>query len=80
MIDEQNSIKVITQKEVTVANETARHIYAEGIGDMEGFNYLQYFVIHNKQPYLIGYKAPNNLYEKYLPDFQKMVKSFKWID
>lgn len=80
MIDEQNLMKVISEKNVTVANEISRQIYAEGIGEKEGFKFLQYYVIHNKEPYRIGYTASGNLYEKYVPDFEKMLKSFKWID
>jgi hypothetical protein len=80
MIDEQNLMKVISEKNVTVANETSRQIYAEGIGEKEGFKFLQYYVIHNKEPYRIGYTASGNLYDEYFPDFEKMLKSFKWID
>ena len=34
---EQNAMKVITQKDMILANETSRQIYAEGIGKFEGF-------------------------------------------
>ncbi|HET9773457.1 MAG TPA: hypothetical protein VFP25_00590 [Nitrososphaeraceae archaeon] len=74
-------MKVISQKDVIVANEIARQIYAEGIKELEGFKFLQYYVFHNKEPYFIGYKTSSgDLYEKYLPDFEKMVKSFNWLD
>lgn len=80
MIDKQNLIQVTSQKDVIVANETATQIYAEGIGEDEGFKFLHYYLIHNKEPYVLGYKASNHLYQKYLPDFEKMLNSFKWID
>jgi len=47
---------------------------------MEGAKFLHYYVFHNKKPYFIGYMATEDLYQKYLPDFEKMLKSFKWID
>lgn len=75
-----NLIKVISENNVTVANETSRQIYAEGKGKFEGFKFLEYYLFHNKEPYMIAYKASNHLYEKYLPDFEKMLNSFKWID
>jgi hypothetical protein len=80
MIDKQNLIQVTSQKDVIVANETATQIYAEGIGEGEGFKFLHYYLMHNKEPYVLGYKAFDHLYEKYLPDFEKMLKSFKRID
>jgi len=80
MIDKQNLIQVTSQKDVIVANETATQIYAEGIGEGEGFKFLHYYLMHNKEPYILGYKAFDHLYEKYLPDFEKMLKSFKRID
>jgi hypothetical protein len=80
MIDKQNLIQVISQKDVIVANETTRQIYVEGIGEAEGFKFLHYYLMHNKEPYVLGYNASGPLYEKYLPDFEKMIKSFKWIN
>lgn len=77
---EQNAMKVITQKDIILANETSIQIYAEGIGKFEGFKFLEYFAFHNKDPYVIAYYASNHVYEKYLPDFEKMVSSFKWIN
>jgi hypothetical protein len=64
-----------------VAKETARQIYSEGFGETQDLKFLQYYLFHNKEPYLIGYYgAKEGIYEKYLPDFEKMVKSFKWLD
>jgi hypothetical protein len=80
MIEHTPGMKVVSKKNVTFANEPSRQIYGEGIGEEEGFKFLQYYLFHNKEPYYIAYKASNNLYEKYLPDFEKMLKSFKWID
>ena len=77
---EQDAITVITQKDIILSNETSRQIYAEGIGKFDGFKFLEYYVFHNKEPYIITYHASNNVYEKYLPDFEKMVSSFKWIN
>ena len=79
-IHKQNLMKVISQKDVIVANETARQIELEAIGDNEGLKTTQYYLFHNKEPYSISYGSTSIIYEKYLPDFEKMLKSFKWID
>lgn len=37
-----------------------------------------YYVMHNDQPYVLDYMANANDYQKYLPQFEQMVKSFKF--
>lgn len=68
---------MISKKNVTLANEPSIQKYAEGIKELEGIKVLEYYVFHNKELYIIGYKASENLYEKYLPDFGKNVKIFQ---
>jgi hypothetical protein len=48
---------------------------------MEGFNsikFLEYMLMHGNQPYYIEYMANEKDYEKYLPQFEQIVKSFKF--
>jgi hypothetical protein len=39
-----------------------------------------YYVIHDDQPYFLDFMANAKDYQKYLPQFEQMVKSFKFID
>jgi hypothetical protein len=40
---------------------------------------LSYFVIHNDQPYYLNYQSnATKDYQKYLPEFEQMVKTFKF--
>jgi len=82
-IDRLEQVKIVSQKDVIVANETARQIEYEGIGEKEGFKGIQYYLFHDKEPYFISFgsfiSGEDSLYEKYLPDFEKMLKSFKWL-
>lgn len=83
-IDQLEQVKIVSQKDVILANETARQIEYEGIGEKEGFKGIQYYLFHDKEPYFITFASfisgQDSLYEKYLPEFEKMLNSFKWID
>ena len=37
-----------------------------------------YFVMHDDQPYFLNYMANEKYYQKYLPQFEQMVKTFKF--
>ncbi len=39
---------------------------------------LSYNVMHNDQPYFLNYMTNAKYYQKYLPQFEQMVKSFKF--
>ena len=41
-----------------------------------------YLMQHNKENYLAYYRADktNNLFDKYLPEFEQMIKTIKWIE
>lgn len=73
-------MKVISQNETILDNQTAIQIHAEGFGEMNGYKFLQYYAIHNNDPYFISYKAFKDQYEKYLPDFKKMLRTFEFLD
>lgn len=40
-----------------------------------------YLLQHNKDNYLMYYRADKtNLFDKYLPEFEQMIKTIKWIE
>ena len=41
---------------------------------------MSYFVMHDDQPYYLNYIANAKDFEKYLPQFEQMVKSFKFVN
>lgn len=77
-IDKQDGMKVVTQENVTIDNETAVKIYGDGIKSFNGTKFVEYMVMHNKEPYYIAYMANVKNYDKYLPEFEQIVESFKF--
>ena len=41
---------------------------------------ISYFVMHDDQPYFLHYMANAKDYQKYLPQFEQMVKTFKFAN
>ena len=71
-------MKVTSKQNVTIDNETAVKIYGNGIESFSGIKFVEYLVQHNKEPYYIGYMANVKDFEKYLPEFEQMVKILKF--
>ena len=78
-IDHQDGMKVTSEQNVTIDNETAVKIYGDGINSFNSIKFVQYLVWHDKKPYFIGYKANAQDYQKYLPEFEQTVKSLKFV-
>ena len=72
-------MKVASQNETILDNQTAIQIHAEGFSEMNGYKFLQYYTIHNSDPYFISYKVFKDQYERYLPEFKKMLSTFKFF-
>jgi hypothetical protein len=77
-LDEQNAMKVMSKENVTIDGEPAVKIYADGIDSLSGIKIVEYLVMHEKEPYVMSYVANVKDYEKYLPQFEQMVKTFKF--
>jgi PsbP-like protein len=77
-IDKQDGMKVVTQENVTIDNEPAVKIVADGIKSFNNTKFVEYMVMHNKEPYNIAYMANVKDYDKHLPEFEQIVKSFKF--
>jgi hypothetical protein len=78
-INEQDGMQVTSKENVTIDNETAVKIYADGINSFSGIKFVEYLVMHNKEPYYIAYMANIKDFQKYLPQFEQMVKTFKFV-
>jgi hypothetical protein len=71
--------KVISRENTTIDGEAAIKIHRTETG-YTNTKILDYFLIHEGKPYYIQYTANVKDFQKYLPQFEQMVESFKFID
>jgi hypothetical protein len=78
--DREDFLNTTTIQDAIIDNEKAVRI--EGIKDDISGNLstLDYLLLHNNEPYQFRYIASPSDYDKYLPEFETMVKSFKFKD
>ena len=79
-IDRQDGMNVTSRENVTLDNEAAVKILGDGIKSFSGTKFAEYMLMHNEQPYFIAYMANAKDFEKYLPEFEQIVKSLKFVD
>ncbi|HEY6949257.1 MAG TPA: PsbP-related protein, partial [Nitrososphaeraceae archaeon] len=77
-IEQQDGMTVTAKENGTIDGQTAVRILSDGINSFSGIKFVQYFVLHNNKPYLLAYMANVKDYEKYLPQFEQMIKSLKF--
>ncbi len=77
-IDQQDGMKVTSKENGTIDNEAAVRILGDGLNSFSGIKFVQYLVWHDKKPYALAYMANAKDYEKYLPQFELMVKTLKF--
>ena len=65
-------------KDTIVSNEKASSIEGNGINKTMNKNviYLANLVLHDKDPYYLEYIANTKDFQKYLPQFEQMLKTF----
>src|SRR4030095_3528397 len=79
-----HGFNVTSKQNVTIDNEPAVKMYADGIAidyidlDYTGIKSVLYWVWHDEKPYTLEYTASVKDFEKYLPQFEQMVKTFKF--
>jgi PsbP-like protein len=79
-IDRQDGMNVTSRQNVTLDNEAAVKIHGDGIKSFNGTKFAEYMLMHNEQPYFIAYMANVNDFEKYLPEFEQIVNSLKFVE
>lgn len=78
-IDKLSNRNITSQKYTIVGKEKAVRIDANE-SDYYGNNPAAiYLVMHDEQPYYIAYVANPKSYEKYLPEFEQILKSFTFV-
>jgi hypothetical protein len=75
-MNQDDSLNVTSQQDTTVGKEKAVRIEGSKNDTSGNVRLLEYLISHNDEPYIIRYIATTNDFERYLPDFELMVKSF----
>jgi hypothetical protein len=69
-------LNVTSQQDTTVGKEKAVRIEGSKNDNSSNTRLLEYLLLHNNEPYIIRYIASMHDFERNLPDFELMVKSF----
>ena len=75
-MNEDDSLNVISQQDTTVGKEKAVRIDGNENNNASNIRLLEYLLLHNDEPYVIRYIASMDDFERNLPAFDLMVKSF----
>jgi hypothetical protein len=82
------SSSALTYENATIGGERAIKVYINGTdlastsvmpNITSSVNTISYYVMYHDQPYYLSYVANTKDYQKYLPQFEQMVKSFKFM-
>lgn len=71
-------VKVFSKENTTVDTEPAVKIHRSPRNNFTNIEVVEYYVIHNGNPYTLQYAANVKDFQKYLPQFEQMVKTFKF--
>lgn len=71
-------VKVFSKENATVGGEPAMKVHRTG-RNATNVAVVEYDVIHDSKPYIIQYVANVKDFQKYLPQFEQTVKTFKFI-
>jgi hypothetical protein len=81
VIDNRGIVNITSQQYTTVGNEKAVRIYTNETTSYGNTSFVRYLVMDDdEKPYHIMYFADAKNYEKYLPEFEQMVKSLRFVD
>jgi hypothetical protein len=70
---------VLSQANVTIGGEEAIRIHRTPRDNSTNVEVVDYYTVHGGKPYFIQYVANVKDFQKYLPQFEQMVKSFKFM-
>jgi len=79
-IDNFGILNITSQEYTTVGNEKAIRLDANELANFgNNTKGALYVVMHDEQPYAISFIGNEKNYEKYLPEFEQMVKSLRFV-
>lgn len=78
-VDQQgDNWNVTSMDNGTIGKQKAVKISANGTNDDSDLRKVEYAVLHDNDAYFLLYAANVKDYDKYLPEFEQMVKSFRF--
>jgi len=73
-----SAVKIFSQENTTIDGENAVKIHRSPRNNLTNIEVVDYYLVHNSKPYYIQYAANVKDFQKYLPEFEQMVKTFKF--
>jgi hypothetical protein len=74
-----SKVKIFSRENATIDGEKAVKTHRTPRDNTTNVEVLEYITVHDGKPYFIQYAANVKDYQKYLPQFEQMVKSFKFV-
>jgi hypothetical protein len=71
-------VKIFSRENTTIDGEPAVKIHRTPRTNETNIEVIDYYVVHDGKPYTIQYVGNIKDYQKYLPQFEQMVKTFKF--
>jgi hypothetical protein len=78
--DKEDVMNMTSQQATVVGSEKAVKIVGNGLNDYKNIKFEDYLILHKDNPFHIRYMANIIDFDKYLPEFEQMVKSFGFRD
>ena len=75
-MNEDDSLNVTSKQDTMIGKEKAVRIEGNKNANASDIRLLEYLLLHNDEPYVIRYIASMDDFERNLPQFELMVKSF----
>ncbi len=72
-------VNLTSQQDTIVGNEKAVRIEGTGIYKLVNLKYVAHLVLHDKDPYYLEYIANVKDFQKYLPEYEQIVKTLKFV-
>jgi len=73
-----SKVKIFSRENATIDGEKAIKTHRSPRDNTTNVEVLEYITVHDGKPYYIQYIANVKDYQKYLPQFEQMVKTFKF--
>lgn len=74
-----SKVKIFSKENTTIDGEPAVKIHRTARNNLTNLEVTDYYIVHNSKPYFLQYAANVNDFQKYLPQFEQMVKTFKFV-
>ena len=74
-----SKVKIFSKENTTIDGEPAVKIHRTARNNLTNLEVTDYYIVHNSKPYFLQYAANVKDFQKYLPQFEQMVKTFKFV-